>query len=149
MSDPQRLSRARAKADQSGGSAQPAHTKPAVAGPAAPWAARRLPAPFALGGVQRKVTIGPAADAYEREADRVANDVASGRPVAQTTISPIGSLPGAPAAKPARKFRAATARAAAASWAAFVAAAINCPTNSNGSGGVPSTTCLSEGMGIV
>jgi hypothetical protein len=38
------------------------------------------------------VQIGPAGDAYEREADRVSADVASGRSIVPSAISPIGSL---------------------------------------------------------
>ena len=96
MSEAQRVSRSRAKpnrADARGGDAQAASPgrAPAVA-PA--WAANHVAAPFALGGVQRKVTIGPAGDAYEREADRVASDVSSGRAIAPSAISPIGSLGG-------------------------------------------------------
>ena len=42
---------------------------------------------------QRKVQIGPSGDAYEHQADRVSADVASGRSIAPSAISPIGSLP--------------------------------------------------------
>jgi Domain of unknown function (DUF4157) len=96
MSDSQRLSRAaRAKQDRS--AAAPSHdastAEPASPGPAPQWAASHVPAPFSLGGVQRKVTIGPSGDAYEREADRVAGEISSGRSVAPSAISPMGSLP--------------------------------------------------------
>ncbi len=94
MSESQRLSRARAKPDRTGspGGHDASTAAPAYAGPAPQWAAGHVPAPFGLAGVQRKVTIGPAGDAYEREADRVAVDVASGRSIAPSAISPIGSL---------------------------------------------------------
>jgi hypothetical protein len=100
MSEPQRATRARAKPERSGATTptrDAAPAGPALAAPAPQWAASHVPAPFALGGVQRKVAIGPAGDAYEREADRVAADVASGRGVAPSAISPIGSLPASPA----------------------------------------------------
>src|SRR5207244_6470801 len=86
--------RSRAKPDRA--EARGADARAAAPGPAAAmapaWAASHVPAPFALGGVQRKMTIGPAGDAYEREADRVSSDVASGRSTAPSTISPIGAL---------------------------------------------------------
>jgi hypothetical protein len=92
MSEFQRLSRSHAKPGRSGGPTRDVTAAtPAHAGPAPQWAANHVPVPFALGGVQRKVTIGPAGDSYEREADRVASDVASGRSIAPSAISPIGS----------------------------------------------------------
>jgi Domain of unknown function (DUF4157) len=62
--------------------------------PAAPvaataWLAAPAPAPFSLGGVQRKVAIGESNDAYERQADQVANRVVSGGRVPPGSISPI------------------------------------------------------------
>ena len=94
MSEAQRVSRSRAKPDRAEArGADGRGAAPALAPSAAPaWAGHHVAAPFALGGVQRKVTIGPAGDAYEREADRVAADVGSGRSIAPSAISPIGSL---------------------------------------------------------
>ncbi len=93
MTESQRLSRARSKPDRIGSGSGPEASGPAPAhAPAPQWAASHVPAPFPLAGIQRKVTIGPAGDAYEREADRVSSDVASGRPVAPSAISPIGAL---------------------------------------------------------
>ena len=53
--------------------------------------------------MQRKVTIGPAGDAYEREADRVSADVASGRAIGPSAISPIGAHTAAPPAPVSRR----------------------------------------------
>lgn len=96
MSEAQRVSRSRAKTDRAATrgadtGASAAHA-PQSAAPA--WAANHVGAPFGLGGVQRKMTIGPAGDGYEQEADRVASDVASGRSIAPSAISPIGALGG-------------------------------------------------------
>jgi hypothetical protein len=95
MAEPQRPARERRKPDRESGPApKPAAPDVAQKLPAPAWAGAHVPAPFGLGGVQRKVTIGPVGDAYEREADRVAADVASGRAIAPSAISPIGSIGG-------------------------------------------------------
>jgi len=91
----QRLPKSRGKAapGKSDAPESPAHVP---AGPAAPvWLAAPAPAPFALGGVQRKVAIGASNDAYEREADHVASRVGGGGRVAPGSISSIS--PPAPA----------------------------------------------------
>ena len=94
MSEGQRVSRAKSKPDRPGaGSAaeRPGAASARAPAPSAEWAAAQLGSAFPL-GVQRKVQIGPSGDAYEQQADRVAADVASGRSIAPSAISPIGSL---------------------------------------------------------
>ena len=51
-----------------------------------------------LGVVRRKLTVGPAADAYEREADRVADSIASGVTDAPQRSTPISRVSRAPSA---------------------------------------------------
>src|SRR5262249_48380113 len=93
MSESQRGSRSRARSDRSdGGSRASAEPAPAAASHAPAWAAPHLGTPTGL-GVQRRVTIGEAGDRYEREADRVAADVVSGRSIGPAAISALGPLP--------------------------------------------------------
>ena len=95
MPDGQRVRRSKAASDRGASNAErPGATSARAPAPSAEWAAAHLGSAFPL-GVQRKVEIGPAGDAYEREADRVASDVASGRSIKPSAISPIGSLPAA------------------------------------------------------
>ncbi|MGB6744722.1 MAG: hypothetical protein WBE38_13845, partial [Terracidiphilus sp.] len=79
--------RERSQASKSGGPGPSAHT--AAAPPAPAWLAAPAPAPFALSGVQRKVAIGESNDAYERQADQVADRVVGGGRVPAGSISPI------------------------------------------------------------
>ncbi len=90
MGEVQRLHkpRGRTEAPQLDGHENSAHSSArAPAGPA--WASSAPGAPFALGGVQRKVPIGASNDVYEREADSVASRVAGGQRVAPGAISSI------------------------------------------------------------
>ena len=80
--------RERSQASKSGGPEPPART-PVAAPPAPAWLGAPAAAPFALGGVQRKVAIGESNDAYERQADQVAGRVVGGGRVPPGSISPI------------------------------------------------------------
>ncbi len=90
MAEGQRIHkpRERSLAAKSGRGGTPAHV-PAAAPPAPAWLGAPAPAPFSLGGVQRKVAIGESNDAYERQADQVAAHVAGGGRVPAGSITTI------------------------------------------------------------
>ncbi|MBZ5569174.1 MAG: DUF4157 domain-containing protein [Acidobacteriia bacterium] len=105
MSETQRLSKPKDKSHVAPPAAAAEPTRASVARSPA-WASAPAGAPFALGGVQRKVAIGASNDAYERQADQVAGRVASGGTVPPGSISPIApafSGPVSRQAKPAEK----------------------------------------------
>jgi hypothetical protein len=82
--------RSKAEPDRSPAAAARAPIQPKAA-PAPGWSTGYAGAPFALGGVQRKVAIGQANDPYEQEAERVAQTIASGGSITPESISQIGS----------------------------------------------------------
>src|SRR5262249_11512078 len=95
MSEGQRVSRAKAKPDRPGASLaadRPGATSARAPAASAEWAAAQLGSAVPL-GVQRKPHNGPSGAADGREAGRGPADVASGRSIAPSAISPIGSLP--------------------------------------------------------
>ncbi|HYH79679.1 MAG TPA: DUF4157 domain-containing protein [Longimicrobium sp.] len=82
----------------------PAGAAPAPARYTAPaWAAVPPPAVVLLGGVQRKPVIGQQGDAYEREADAVADRVAGGLSAPAAGVSLLG--PAGPAGPPQLKVK--------------------------------------------
>ena len=66
----------------------------AAPAPASP-ALQAAPALSPLAGVQRKLAVGRAGDAYEREADAVADRVTAGQPAPSISAIPAAGLPGA------------------------------------------------------
>ncbi|HEX8358959.1 MAG TPA: hypothetical protein VF613_02500, partial [Longimicrobium sp.] len=82
MSEALRARRPHARPEGAHAPAAPSHAPaaaPVAAAPAASgWAAAPGPPALLLGGVQRKPVIGQPGDAYEREADMVADRVAGG-----------------------------------------------------------------------
>ena len=58
-------------------------------------ALQAAPALSPLAGVQRKLAVGRAGDAYEREADAVADRVTAGQPAPSISAIPAAGLPGA------------------------------------------------------
>ena len=68
---------------------KPPTEAPPVAQRMPSWPGTSVSAPFPLAGVQRKIQIGPSNDAYERQADQVANQVTGGGRVAPDSISSI------------------------------------------------------------
>jgi hypothetical protein len=90
MGEVQRLHKSHGRAEAPPASAQQESAHAPARAPAGPsWASAAPAAPFALGGVQRKVAIGASNDAYEREADSVAGRVAGGQKVSPGAISSI------------------------------------------------------------
>ena len=88
MGEVQRLSKSRDKSRAAPSAAAPEPARASSAHSPA-WAASAMGAPFALGGVQRKVAIGAPNDAYERQADHVAGHVVGGGKVPPGSISTI------------------------------------------------------------
>lgn len=90
MAEAQRLHKPRTRTNSAEGDGHEGPSRTPAHAPAGPtWAAAAPAAPFALGGVQRKVAIGASNDIYEREANSVAGRVASGQRIAPGAISSI------------------------------------------------------------
>lgn len=106
MSEALRARRPHARAEGAHAPAAPAHAPAAaVPGPVSPaasgWAAAPGPPALLLGGVQRKPVIGQPGDAYELEADAVADRVAGGLSAPGAAVSLLG--PAGPSGPPQMK----------------------------------------------
>lgn len=90
----------KARPGKSGAQAQRSTAKPTSSAPEqSPAQAQRLGASYAMGPavglrspVQAKLTVGQAGDRYEREADSVAERVATGQPAGDVSRIPSGGL---------------------------------------------------------
>ncbi|HYH79678.1 MAG TPA: DUF4157 domain-containing protein [Longimicrobium sp.] len=101
MSEALRARRPHARTDAAHAPAAPSPAAPAPAPDVSAWAVpASVPALF-LGGVQRKPVIGRPGDAYEREADAVADRVAGGLSAPAAGVSLLG--PAGPAGPPQAK----------------------------------------------